>query len=79
MADTVTLTLAHPFSAAYAERVHAQDVKDYWIGDKITVPKADAVTIINAGYATGVDPSDKAAVDKALKGGAPNKSSTTGK
>jgi hypothetical protein len=68
VADTVTLKLAHPLKAEHAERLHAKDAKDYWIGDQITVPRADAIFIIQAGYAAGVDPADHDAVHKALEG-----------
>jgi hypothetical protein len=64
--DKVTLTLAYPLSAAQAERVLADDVKDYWVGDKITVRRDYALSVINAGYAKGVDPADRKAVNEAL-------------
>lgn len=66
MSDMVTLTLAHPLSAAQASRLHAKDSKDYPQGSKITVPRDDARSIINAGYADGVEPSDHEAVRNAL-------------
>lgn len=66
MANTVSLTLAHPLSAAQAEKLHAAQVKGYTVGDKITVSKDDAVAIINAGYAAGVDPQNHEAVRDAL-------------
>jgi hypothetical protein len=34
---------------------------------KITVPAGDALTVINAGYAAGVDPEDHEAVVAALQ------------
>jgi hypothetical protein len=69
VADLVTLTLAYPLSAEQAERVLAQDVKDYWVGDKITVRRDYAMSVIGAGYAAGVDPGDKEAVQAALSAG----------
>jgi hypothetical protein len=63
----VTLTLAHPLSAAQVEKLHAQDSsRDYVQGDKITLPRDDARLVINAGYCDGVDPEDHEAVRKAL-------------
>jgi hypothetical protein len=66
VADTVTLTLAHPLSAAQAERVLAKDIKDYKVGDKITVRRDYALSVIQMGYAAGVDPEDRQQVSKAL-------------
>lgn len=76
----VTLTLAHPLSAAQVEKLHAQDSsKDYTQGDKITVPRDDARLIINAGYADGVDPEDHDAVRKTLNEGSSKTASKTAK
>ncbi len=72
MADKVTLTLAYPLSAKQAERVLAEDIKDYQVGDRITVRRDYAVSVINAGYAAGVDPSDAEAVQAALDGDQPD-------
>lgn len=66
MSETVTLTLAYPLRAEQAERVLAKEVKDYQTGDKITVRADYALSIINAGYAAGVDPADAVAVNRAL-------------
>lgn len=66
MPEKVTLTLAHPLSAEQSQRVLADRVKDYWVGDKITVRRDYALSIINAGYAKGVDPADREAVREAL-------------
>lgn len=62
----VTLTLAHPLSADQARRRRAVDDREYNTGDQITVPHPDAVSIINAGFAAGVDPGDPGAVAAAL-------------
>lgn len=65
--DMVTLKLASPVSKMQAERMRAKEVKDYPSpGLEITVPRDEARVLINAGYAAGVEPSDAAAVDKAL-------------
>jgi hypothetical protein len=66
VAETRKIKLAHPLTAEQAERVHAKDVKDYHVGDEITVPLADARSIVDSGYAAGVDPADADAVRKAL-------------
>lgn len=55
--DTVKLTLAHPLTL---------DGTDYGTEDEVTVPREQAVAIINNGYAAGVEPSDPAAVARAL-------------
>lgn len=76
----VTLTLAHPLSAAQVQKLHAQDSsKDYTQGDRITLPRDDARLVINAGYADGVDPEDHEAVRKALDSGAKATSKTASK
>lgn len=64
--DLITLILAHPLSAAQAARLHATDVKDYRAGEKISVPERDARSIINAGFAKGVEPGDHEQVAAAL-------------
>lgn len=71
VADMVTLTLAHPLSARQAEQVLASEVKEYSTGDKIAVRKDYALSIIQAGYAAGVNPADKDAVTAALDGTPP--------
>lgn len=68
MSDKVTLTLAHPLSAKQAERLLVDNVKDYAAGDKITVRRDYAMSIINAGFVDGVDPNVPAQVEKALSG-----------
>jgi hypothetical protein len=55
--DEVEVELAHPW--AYADEV-------YGVGDKAKVPSDLARALIGAGYASGVDPEDQAAVAKAL-------------
>lgn len=70
MSHMVTLTLAHSLNAAQADRLHAKDAgKDYPTGSKITVPKDDARSIINAGFADGVDPENAEQVRAALESG----------
>jgi hypothetical protein len=68
----VTLELAYPLSAKQSERVLAEEVKDYWVGDKITVRYDYARSVINAGFAAGVDPADADAVKAALEGKQPD-------
>jgi hypothetical protein len=63
----VTLNLAHPLTADQARRVRAKEDKEYPTpGMEITVPRDDARTLIDAGYASGVDPNDKEAVAAVL-------------
>jgi hypothetical protein len=65
----ITLELAHPLSAAQAERLRAKDVKDYPTpGMEITLPVDDARSLIGSGYAKDVEPTDAAAVQEALSG-----------
>jgi hypothetical protein len=66
VADTVTLTLAHPLSPEQAQRVLATEAKQYNVGDKITVRRDYALSVIRAGFAAGVDPNDTEAVNKAI-------------
>lgn len=68
MPDMVTLTLAHPLNSEQVTRLHAKDIKDYNSGDKITVPRDDARAIINAGFASQIDPADHSQVEAALSG-----------
>jgi hypothetical protein len=77
--DDVTLTLAHPLGATYAERL-GLEAKEHPVGDKITVSRDRARAIIDAGYAAGVDPGDPAAVASALKlpGAKPASGTTNG-
>lgn len=75
--DEVTLTLAHPLSAVYAERL-GLDAKDHPVGAKITLSRDRARAVIDAGYAAGVDPGDRAAVSEALKLPAAKSATTTG-
>lgn len=76
MSEMVTLVLAHPLTAAQAERLHAKEVRDYpTSGMKISVPRDDARSIINAGYAADVDPADGEQVRNALESGAGSKAS----
>lgn len=79
MSDMVTLVLAHPLTAKQAERLHAKEAKDYPANGKIIVPRDDARSIINAGYAAGVEPSDHDAVRDAMDNGtaAPAAKATT--
>lgn len=67
MSGWVTLPLAHPLTADQAARLRARDVHDYGINEEITVPREEALAVINAGYASGVDPADREAVAKAMK------------
>lgn len=66
MADHVTIELAHPLYAEQAARLRATDVREYEIGERITVPREEAAAIINAGFASGVDPQDQGQVAAAL-------------
>lgn len=61
----VTLTLAHPISAAQAEQLRAREIKDYRPTEEITVPYDIARAIIGSGRAA-VDPEDHQAVQEAL-------------
>lgn len=68
--NMVTLRLAHPLKEQQAARLHAVEVKEYpRPGMEITLPESDALALINAGYASGIDPGDTEAVRAALKGG----------
>ena len=69
MADQVTIQLAHPLTAAQVARLRATDPGDRNVGDSITVPRDEALAVINSGYARGIDPSDTDAVRTALRGG----------
>lgn len=73
MSDTVTLALAHPLSPDQARRLNAKDVKEYKVGDKITVPLDNAHAIINAGFADGVEPGNADQIQAALNDGAAKK------
>lgn len=65
--DMVTLRLAGPISVAQAAKLRAKEVKDYpQPGLEITVPRDEARALIDAGYASGVEPTDTEAVAKAL-------------
>lgn len=68
MTDKVTLTLAHPLTADQAGKVLAEQVRDYGPGEKIRLRADYALSVINAGYAAGVDPNVPAQVRKALGG-----------
>ncbi|MEV8634271.1 hypothetical protein AB0395_21710 [Streptosporangium sp. NPDC051023] len=62
----VTLTLAHPLEEEGAKRVRAKQIRDYQVGEKISVPYHEARGIISAGYAAGIDPEDIEQVQEAL-------------
>lgn len=69
VSEMVTLKLAHPLDADRAAGLRAADVREYAVGEEITVPMDEARAIISAGYALGVEPSDKEAVARALRTG----------
>ena len=71
MAKTVTITLAYPLTAEQSKRLAPKEVKDYQVGDKITVRWDYARTIINAGFAAGVDPDDAETVQATMDGNQP--------
>jgi len=62
------IRLAHPLDAEQAARLRAAEIKDYQAGEEIEVPEVDAIAIINAGYAAGVNPRNPEAVRAALAG-----------
>jgi hypothetical protein len=63
----ITLKLAHPLTAEQAARLRATEVQDYPNpGMEITVPREEARAIIDAGYASGVEPQDQDAVSAVL-------------
>ena len=63
--DEVSITLAHPLRAQYAERL-GLEAKDYDTEDTIKVRRDNAQSIINAGYAADIDPDDQEAVEGLL-------------
>ena len=74
-AQMITLKLAHPLTAGQAARLRAKEVKEYERpGMEITVPAEEARAIIDAGYASGIEPMDQDAVRDALN---PDKPDTT--
>lgn len=66
MRRMVQIKLAHPLTPQDAVRLRAEEIKDYWTGDVITVPIEEGRAIIQAGYAWHVDPDNHAAVEAAL-------------
>jgi hypothetical protein len=65
MADTVTLTLAHPLGGPSCDRLGIPR-RDYGVGEPLDLTRDAANTLIAAGYAAGVDPEDPDQVRAAL-------------
>jgi hypothetical protein len=61
----VPLKLAHPFSEANAQRVQAEDVRDYEVGETIWVSREWGNALVDAGRVQ-VDPVDRKARQQAL-------------
>lgn len=61
----VPLKLAHPLGKAYVERVQAEPVRDYKVGETIWVARDWGNALIDAGQIQ-VDPIDKKARQRAL-------------
>lgn len=65
-ADSIEITLAHPISRDQDKQYLGLDLgKDYAAGDKITVNRNGAQSLIGSGYAA-VDPEDREAVADVL-------------
>jgi hypothetical protein len=58
----VNIKLAHPLTSRDAVRLRAEEIKEYWTGDVISVPTEEGRAIIQAGYAWHVDPENYEAV-----------------
>lgn len=61
----VALALAHPYPKEYAERVRAEDIRDYAVGETIYVTREFGNAMIDAGMVQ-VDPIDADARRAAL-------------
>lgn len=65
-ADSIEITLAHPITREQDKQYLGLDTKkDYAPGDKITVNRNGASSLIGSGYAA-VDPEDREAVADVL-------------
>lgn len=66
VADAITVTLAHPLTAAMAADLQIADVRDYAAGEQVVVPRDQIRRLINSGRVAGIAPGDEEAIRELL-------------